>query len=76
MCYGFQLSIFRAVLGVRMSGSLVLGSSFEIFSFCWLALSNFNVMGFVLPYYVLFHYVWLSTRTLLFSDERQKWNGS
>ena len=32
-------------LRVRMIGSLILVPSFGFFSFCWFALSNFNVMG-------------------------------
>jgi hypothetical protein len=41
--------------------------------FCWLVLSNFDMMVIVLSYYILFCYVLLlSLRSLLFSNEREK----
>ena len=55
-----------------MSGSLVLVPSLGLYSFCWFALYNIEVMGFVLSY-ILFHHVWLLLlRSLFFSNKRQK----
>jgi hypothetical protein len=44
-------------LPVRKSGSLILGTSLGFFFFCWLVLSNFNVIGFVLFYYMTLLYI-------------------
>lgn len=44
------------------------------FSFCWFALSNFNVMGFFfLAYYILFSCILLlPLRNLFFSNKKQR----
>jgi hypothetical protein len=49
-----------------------------LFFFCWLALPNFDMMGFALSYYKiiknLFCYVLLLPRNLIFSnDKKKKW---
>lgn len=53
-----------------MMGPLILVLSVGLFSFCWFALYNFNVIVFV-----LFCYILLSLRSLLFSDERRSESG-
>lgn len=40
-----------------MSCPLIFVLSLGLFSFCWFALFNFDMMGFVLSYYTLFCYV-------------------
>lgn len=51
--YSFQFGVFIGFLGMQMSGSLIFMPSLGLFSFCWLAVSNFNVTIFVLSYYIL-----------------------
>jgi hypothetical protein len=40
-----------------MIASLILVPSLGLFSFHWFVLSNFNVIGFVLSYYIIFCYI-------------------
>lgn len=70
VCVAF--SLFIGLLGVRRNGSLILVPSFGLVSFCWVALSNFNMVVFVLPYHTFVNVLLLSLRSLFFSNERQK----
>lgn len=46
--------------------------SWAFSQFCWLALSNFNMMTFVLSYYVILLCFLLSPRCLFFSKEKKE----
>lgn len=64
ICYDFQFR-FMGFPNVGMGGSLILVPSPGLLY--WVALSNFEVMVFVLSYYILFPYVLLlSLRSLFF----------
>lgn len=61
---GFQFNILHTQeshLKKKRSRSLILVPSFELFSFCWLVLSNFHV---IVLFYLIFYYVfkneWIS----------------
>ena len=72
--YGSSLVFFMGFLSVWTSGSLILVG---FFSFRWSALSNSDVMAFVLPHYILLCYVWLfSPGSLFCSNEGRKGSGS
>jgi len=51
-----------------MSGSLIPGPFGGFFSFCWFALSNFDMRVLGLPYYISLS----AFKILLFLNERQK----
>jgi hypothetical protein len=56
-----------------MSGSLSPVPSLMLFSLSWFALSDFDVMAFVLPYYIFFCCIlFFYLRSLFLSNERQK----
>lgn len=53
-----------------MSGCLVFLPSLELFSFCWVALSDFDLMFLFLLYFI-FYVLFLSLRRPFYSHERQ-----
>jgi hypothetical protein len=69
--------MFLRLLSLLLSVYLILVMSLGLFFFCWFALSNFDVIVFVLFHNILLCYVLLlSLRSLLvFSNERQKGGG-
>lgn len=58
-------------LSVQMSVSLIL-KPLNLFYLCWLVLSNFDWIAFILSYYIVFCYILFSLRSPLFSKESQK----
>ena len=74
MYYGFQFSVIIGLWSVWMSGSLILVPYLRLFSFSWFALSNFNLMVFVLSY-IYFLSCLLSLRSLFFFNEtKREWS--
>ena len=51
---GFQFSVLMGFLSVRMSGSLTVVPSLGLFSSCWFALFNTNV---VVSVFILLHFI-------------------
>lgn len=59
-------------LTVQNSRSLILIASLGLFSFCWLVLSNFDVMVFVLSYILFCYILIMSLRSLFFFNETER----
>lgn len=64
--YGFQFSTFTGFLRVPTGRPMIFVPSPRPLSFYWFVPSNFDVIVFVLLYYILM----LSLRSLIFSNER------
>jgi hypothetical protein len=59
---------------VRTNGSLVLVPSRGLVSFCWVALSNFTTVDFVLSYYTLLNvYCYLLAACSFLMRDRKEW---